>query len=314
MGIPFMTGRVTTLLIVIAVVALRGQMSTSQITQPGRPAVMHDTDTYRINSQRVGAEFEIRVARPLPPFVGRTPSNYDVLYVLDGDLFFGLATDMTRLMHRLFGELPPILVVGIGYGSLDGGVINEGRNRDFTPTTDARAALSGGASHFLDFLREELQPLIGKHYPQATGRSTLFGSSMGGLFASVVALDRPIIFDQYIIASPALWWDDHLLVRTASQRPLLRGDARARVFMAVGALEEGAGIPNIDGFRMVSNARDLAQRLAMRSAPGLDVRLQVLADETHTSVVAAALTRGLRMLHGVGRPVTQPSSRDSPRR
>jgi predicted alpha/beta superfamily hydrolase len=306
MGTPFMTGRVATLLIVIAVVALRGQMSTSQVTQPVGPAVIRDTDTYRIRSRRVGAEFEIRVARPLPPFVGRTPSNCDVLYVLDGDLFFGLATDMTRLMHRLFGELPPILVVGIGYGSVDGGVINEGRNRDFTPTTDARAALSGGASHFLDFLHDELQPLIGKRYPQATGLSTLFGSSMGGLFASVVALDRPVVFDQYIIASPALWWDDHLLVRTASQRPLLRGDARARLYIAVGGLEEGAGIPNIDGFRMVSNAQDLAQRLAMRSAPGLDVRLQVLADETHTSVVAAALTRGLRTLYGVGRPFTQP--------
>ena len=137
----------------------------------------------------------------------------------------------------------------------------------------------------------------------ATGPSTLFGSSMGGLFASVAALERPESFDRYIIASPALWWDDHVLVRTVSQRPLWRGDAHARVFMAVGALEEGGGIPNIDGFRMVSNARDLAQRLEMRSAPGLDVRLQIFTDETHTSVVPAALTRGLRTLYELGRPV-----------
>ena len=129
---------------------------------------------------------------------------------------------------------------------------------------------------------------------------------MGGLFASFAVLEQPGTFDRYIMASPALWWDDHLLVRTASQRPLLRGGAHARVFMAVGALEEGGGIPNIDGFRMVSNARDLAQRLEMRSAPGLDVRLQIFGDETHTSVVPAALTRGLRTLYGVGRPVNQP--------
>ena len=92
-------------------------------------------------------------------FTGGTPSKYDVLYVLDGDFFFGVATDLTRLMHRLFGELPPILVVGIGYGTVDGGVINDRRNRDFTPTADARAPLSGGASRFLDFLRDELKPL-----------------------------------------------------------------------------------------------------------------------------------------------------------
>jgi predicted alpha/beta superfamily hydrolase len=273
-------------------------MSNPQITQPGGPAVMHDTDTYRIKSRRVGAEFEIRVARPLPPFMGGAPSNYDVLYVLDGDFFFGVATDMTRLMHRLFGELPPMLVVGIGYGTVDGGAINDRRNRDFTPTADARAPLSGGASHFLDFLRDELKPLIAERYPLATGPSTLFGSSMGGLFASVAAVERPDSFDRYIIASPALWWDDHVLVRTVSQRPLWRGEATARVFIAVGALEEGAGIPLVDGFRLVSNARDLAQRLQTRSAPGLDVWLQVFADETHTSVVPTALTRGLRTLYG----------------
>jgi predicted alpha/beta superfamily hydrolase len=224
MGIPFLTRHVTTLLVVITVVSIRGQMSSPQTTQPGGPAVMRETDTY-VSSR---AEFEIRVARPLPRFIGGTPSNHDVLYVLDGDFFFGVATDMTRLMHRLLGELPPMLVLGIGYGTVDGGVINDRRTRDFTPTADEGTALSGGASHFLDFLRDELKPLIGERYRQATGSSTLFGSSIGGLFASFAALERPESFERYIIASPALWWDDHLLVRTASQRPLSRGDAPAR--------------------------------------------------------------------------------------
>ena len=300
MSTPLFIRYVTTLLILITGVSIRGHMSNPQIMQPGGPAVMHDTDTYRIKSPLVGAEFEIRVARPLPPFMGRAPSNYDVLYVLDGDFFFGVATDMTRLMHRLFGELPPILVVGIGYGTVDGGVINDRRNRDFTPTPDARAPLSGGASHFLDFLSDELKPLIAERYPQATGPSTLFGSSLGGLFASVAALERPESFERYIIASPALWWDDHLLMRTVSQCPLSRGDAAARVFIAVGSLEEGAGIPQVDGFKLVSNARDLAQRLQARSAPGLDVWLHVFVDETHTSVVPTALTRGLRAFSGRG--------------
>ena len=304
MGNPLLTGYVTMLLILVTVVSIRGQTSSPRITPSGGPAVIPETDTYRIKSRRVGAEFEIRVARPLAPFIGSTPSKYDVLYVLDGDFFFGVATDMTRLMHRLFGELPPIFVVGIGYGTVDGSTINDQRNRDLTPTADARTPLSGGASRFLDFLRDELKPLIAERYPQATGPSTLFGSSMGGLFASVAALERPESFDRYIIASPALWWDDHLVVRTVSQRPLWRGDATARAFMAVGALEEGAGIPQVDGFRLVSNARDLAQQLQMRSAPGLEVSLQVITDETHTSVVPTALTRGLRTLYGRVPPVT----------
>ena len=210
------------------------------------------------------------------------------------DFFFGVATDMTRLMHRLFGELPPLLVVGIGYGTGDGGVINDRRNRDFTPAADEPCGPLRRRFHVLDFLRDELKPLIAERYPQATGPSTLFGSSMGGLFASFAALERPESFERYVIASPALWRDDHLLVRTASQRPLSRGDAPARVFMAVGALEEGAGIPQVDGFRLVSNARDLADGYRCDLPRASEVWLQGFTDETHTSVVPTALTRGLR--------------------
>ena len=306
MTTSFMTRRVTTLLVVVTVVSFGGQMSSRQNTAPGGPAVMHETDTYRIKSRPVGADFELRVARPLPPLTGGPPANYDVLYLLDGDLFFGLSTDVTRLMHELFGELPPMLVVGIGYAGANGRVSNEARNRDFTPTADARAPSSGGAARFLEFLRDEVRPLIKERYPQATGRSTLFGSSMGGLFASYAVVERPESFDQYIIASPALWWDGHLLVRTADQRPLLRGRMPARVFLAVGALEEGAGIPQLDEFRLVSNARDLLRKLQARPAPGLSVWMHVFDDETHTSVVPVALTRGLRTLYGRG-PVVTPA-------
>jgi predicted alpha/beta superfamily hydrolase len=271
------------------------------------PASVRESDTYRLRSRHVGAELEVRVARPLPPFMAQPAATHDVLYVLDGDLFFGLATDVTRLMYQLFGELPATLVVAVGYGAVDGRTFGEARNRDFTPTAPtsfpgapappgAAAAPQnfGGADRFLAFLLEELRPLIAERYPAATGPSTLFGSSMGGLFASYVLLERPESFERYVIASPALWWDDHLLVRTAAERPLLRGHAPARVFFGAGALEEGTGIPFLDQFKLVSNLSDFAQRLRARAAPELDVSTHVFDGESHTSVVPAVLTRGLR--------------------
>jgi predicted alpha/beta superfamily hydrolase len=141
-------------------------------------AVVHQADTYRLRSQRVSADFEIRVARPRPAFMSAPPTQYQVLYVLDGVLFFGLATDMTRLMHQLFRELPPILVVGIGYGADDDGIMNQMRNRDFTPSAVAGSPIQGlqtpagrepllsdaqpdgGAGRFLDVLLDEVRPLI----------------------------------------------------------------------------------------------------------------------------------------------------------
>ncbi|MDY7019937.1 MAG: hypothetical protein SWJ54_01075 [Cyanobacteriota bacterium] len=44
---------------------------------------------------------------------------------------------MTRIMHKLYGELPPILVVGIAYPTKDGFLQGSLRNRDFTPSEDA---------------------------------------------------------------------------------------------------------------------------------------------------------------------------------
>jgi predicted alpha/beta superfamily hydrolase len=272
------------------------------------PAAVRESDTYRLWSRHVDAEFEVRVARPLPPFMAQPASTHDVLYVLDGDLFFGLATDVTRLMYQLFGELPATLVVAVGYGAVDGRTFGETRNRDFTPTAPtsfpglpapppgapALPQNFGGADRFLAFLLEEVRPLIAERYPAATGPSTLFGSSMGGLFASHVLLERPESFERYVIASPALWWDDHLLVRTAPERPLLRGDAPARVFLGAGALEEGAG-PFLDQFKMVSNLSDFARCLRGRAAE-IDVSSHVFDGESHTSVVPAVLTRGLRAL------------------
>lgn len=299
-------------------------MSSRRLIPSSGPAIVYESDTYRIRSRCVGADFEIRVARPMPAFMGAPAGQYDVLYLLDGDLFFGLATDTTRLMHQLFGELSPTLVVAVGYGTGDGRIVGETRNRDFTPTADAGfAALGpppgagpepllpegkryGGAAPFLDFLLDEVQPLIAEAYPLTTGRSTLVGSSMGGLFASYVLLERPEAFTQYIIASPALWWNDHLLMRTADERPLLRGRGPARVFLAVGALEERAEIPLLATFKLVSNVSEFARLLQARPAPGLDVWLHVFESETHASVVPVALTRGLRTLQGVSSPPSLP--------
>jgi hypothetical protein len=304
-------------MVVPMIFALGSQMASQSASSSG-PAFVHEADTLRIRSRHVVADFEIRVAQPLPAIMSPLPVQYQVLYLLDGDLFFGLATDMTRVMHRLFVELPPILVVGIGYGTNDDRVFSEMRNRDFTPTAIAgiptqelptpsgpeplvpEAQRYGGAGRFLDFLLDEVKPLITARYPLATGRSTLVGSSMGGLFVSYVLLEKPDSFDQYIIASPALWWDDRLLVRTAAQRPLLRGNAPARVFLAVGALEEGAGIPQLDAFRLISNTREFARQLQDRPASPLDVWIHVFDGETHTSVVPTAITRGLRTLYGRG--------------
>lgn len=268
------------------------------------------TERHVLRSRAVDRDFEIRVGHPVAGFRPLPSGPLTVLVVLDGDLYFGTALEMTRLMYQLYGELPPVLVVGVGYGGEDVRRQGDLRTRDLTPWPDASyEAMAGGvagweptlpegermagADRFLTFLRDELRPWLTELVPEA-GDTILFGSSLGGLFACWTLLTAPDSFAGYLAVSPALWWNDGGLFEVEEEAANARSEA-ARVFLAAGALEEDPTMPWSQRFRLVSNTREMGARLGRRSADGA-VTTVVLPDETHTSVVAPALTRGLRAL------------------
>jgi uncharacterized protein len=287
-------------------------------TQANVPVSLPDTEVHVLHSENVGDDLELWIARPQAGFAPAPSGPAAVLYVLDADLFFGTAVEMTRLMHKLYGELPPLLVVGIAYTHDDGMVQSAFRTRDFTPSLDPRfermaasmpplpdgitvEPAMGGAEAFLRFLRDEAEPYVAQRFDVDGARRVLFGSSLGGLFVVHTLLTAPDAFDDYVAVSPALWWNGEepfeLEERTRSGRMV----RPLRAFIAVGGLEETPSIPSLAPFRMVTNARRMAERLEARDDAGLEVRFAELDAETHTSVVPVALTRALRALLGAGR-------------
>lgn len=285
------------------------------------PVTVADTEVLRLASQHVDQEFQLWVARPRAGLMNPLPERYGVLWVLDGDLFFSTAVDMTRLMHQLYGEIPPLLVVGVSYG-VDPATQGELRSRDLTPSADPsfeemgramrpgwepllpEGSRTGRAADFLRFLTEEARPAVEARYPVAGQRHVLFGSSLGGLFASWVLQAAPDSFSDYVAASPALWWGGEEVLSMAGPQGAEGTPAEAPergspgVFLGVGALEEVAGVAWAERFKLVTNTRALARRLEERRGPAAPVHLQVLEGETHTSVVPVVLTRGLRALLG----------------
>jgi predicted alpha/beta superfamily hydrolase len=279
------------------------------------PVTILGTEVHSIQSQHVGRELRVWVARPLPPFMPRSPEPAFLVCVLDADLFFGTVVETTRLMYQLFGELPPTLVVGVAYPTEDRRVQGELRARDFTPSKDPALSFpggapppaseptlpegerTGGAEAFARFLREELLPFVRSHYEVQSEGSTLLGSSMGGLFASWMLLSEPSAFDGYVIASPALWWEGPRILEREAEFARSRKDLAARVFFAAGASEETPGNAMLAPFRMISNARELATRLQSHQYPTLAVECRVFEGETHTSVVPVAITHGLRFAY-----------------
>lgn len=286
------------------------------------------TTVHSLGSELVGDDFEIWVAEP-GPRLGFGAGGVEpveeaatwTLYLLDGNLYFGTAVEATRLMHGLYGELPPIRVVGISYPTDDPQRLSALRNRDFTPVPDPRFAVHGWgqgsgpagggmgrADAFLAALEGEIRPLVEARHGRTAG-TALWGSSLGGLLVAHALLTHPGTFDVWIAVSPSLWWADGRIFGTEAETAGSRDDLPGRLFVAVGELEEDPRIPALAPFRMVTHVDRFVETLGGRGYPSLEVAKLVAAEESHTSVPGVGLTRGLRWALGPGGPGTRSGSR-----
>ena len=262
------------------------------------PATIGLTQNYRLTSQHVDQVFSIDVYAS-PGAKGALP----VVYVLDGNGFFGLAAQTVGPMIY-GGELPPMIIVGVGYEVTSPFDVVTLRVRDLTPSHVAgvaeRMAASGmplpagvrpgGADAFLKFIETELKPFIAAHYEVNPEDETLVGDSYGGLFALHVAFNATRSFDRYVAGSPALGWDEDKLFRDEEAIASGVKDLPIKLFLSVGALEEEHA--------MRSNVERMNAILRKRNYPGLELTTHIFPDETHHSVIGATLSRGLRAVFG----------------
>lgn len=137
--------------------------------------------------------------------------KYPVIYLLDGskDEDFVHTAGVVQFMNMI-GRLPRVILVGIA---------NVDRKRDFSfPTTIEQDKIdyptTGKSAPFISFLGNELKPFIEMKYG-GTEHSTFIGQSLGGLLATEILFKHPCMFDDYLIVSPSLWWDNQSLFQYA---------------------------------------------------------------------------------------------------
>jgi uncharacterized protein len=262
-----------------------------------------NTESWDIRS-RAGRAYRIFLAWPdaEPP-----PGGWDVVYILDGNAWFGTLVDSLRMQARRpeVTGVRPAIAVGIGYPT-DLVLDVDGRRYDFTPPCPDGAEPAGdpsvgGADAFLAFLVDELGPMVDARFGLRAPHRVLFGHSFGGLFALHALLSQPEAFAAYAAASPSLWFDGGALLRSAAAARLLDSTA---VMITAGELEErslrGAGGLRPGAARgsdraMIGNARAMAERLDGREA-GPRVQFYIFPGENHVSVVPAAISRALPFL------------------
>jgi predicted alpha/beta superfamily hydrolase len=127
---------------------------------------------------------------------------------------------------------------------------------------------------FIRFVEEELIPMITSTYRIDSTR-TLIGQSLGGLLATEILVKKPEMFDNYIIVSPSLWWDDISLLEIEPQ-PY---SGQKSIYIAVGK----------EGEQMERPASDLYQKLLSSDTGASDVYFNFLEGQDHDDALHLAV-------------------------
>ena len=253
--------------------------------EDGAPLTIAGARQYDIVSRINGQIYRLMVGLPekTDPAV-----TYPVFYVLDGNENFGTAIAMARRLHGCC-EVPPAIVVGIGYPTDDRGELSRRRAFDLTLSLSAMAddVEYGGADAFLRVLEEELKPFVAAHHRVNPHKQIIFGHSFAGLTALHAMFRNPNAFAVYNLSSPSIWWNGRDVLRdeAAFSERVREGGVRAGLLITV-AGDESPG--------RIAAASDLADRLAVLNPQNLDVVKWIFDGEIHGSVVSASVTRALR--------------------
>jgi hypothetical protein len=152
--------------------------------------------SYTLHSSTLNEDRKIQVY--LPPGARDSyffPRRYPVLYIFDGEAYFGPVSQMTRFMAGDDGlGFPEMIVVAIS---------NTDRNRDLSPI---------GGEAFFSFISHELIPYIDSLCPTAPYR-VLAGHSLGGLTVINTLFHHPGYFNAYIAGEPSMFWENSRVLK-----------------------------------------------------------------------------------------------------
>lgn len=281
--------------------------------------VVDGASTHDFRSEVTGRDYRLFVWAPDTP---APPDGHPVVYVLDGNSHFYVALSAARA-QSMFNEIRAAIVVGVGYPLSDQAEILRTRNKDLTtpisadtlarmpPNPGLTVENTGGLDDFLTMLETEVKPFVASTHRVNPADQTLFGHSLGGLAVVRALFTRPNAYRTFVSSSPSLFWNDRAVLKGEAEfsAQVNSGAAAPRVLLMAGALEGSrsgyrtGGMPMtqdqvnalIETTRMVDNAADLGARLEhLRGRAPYRARTVIFADESHLSVMPAAISRALQ--------------------
>lgn len=275
------------------------------------PATVLGSTTHMMDSERTGRTYRITVSLPLGysaspgenwPF-NNMPERWPVVYVLDGNWYFGMVTDIIRPSSWCGGTTDAI-VVGIGYPEDQNPmeafrVSFTRRDHDLTPIPDEatqqvmekahkRPVPNGDAGNFHQFIRDELIPFIERTYRADPARRILVGHSYGGLFALFSMFETPDLFETLVIGSPTLSYGKPYMFEREAAFAKEHKRLPAKVYLFVSELEE-----DINDMTLTDTLR-MAAILQGRKYEGFSLVRHIFTDQNHCEVAVPGFQAGLK--------------------
>jgi predicted alpha/beta superfamily hydrolase len=250
------------------------------------------TEVRLIAARSVEQTFRISVALP-SSYATDLERTYPTIYLLDANFYFGMITELTRVM-TLCEELPESIVIGIGY-PLDTPLAEATketfrlRDRDLTPVTDpTEENPTGGAAAFLTFIQTELISLIEQEYRADPTVRVLAGHSLGGLFTLYVLLHQPELFSRYVVGSPSLWYGERIIFEYEAAFAQTHTALPVRLYLGIGGREEEVQSS------MISNFFQFVARLESRDYEGLVLTRHLVENCGHCASTAPTFQAGFQ--------------------
>jgi len=199
--------------------------------------------------------------------------NYPVIYLLDGSIdedFIHISGLVQFGSFSWINMIPKTIVVGIS---------NVDRKRDFTfPTTVKKDKkdfpTTGESEKFINFIENELQPFIDSNY-NTNNIKTIIGQSLGGLLSTEILLKKPYLFDNYIIVSPSLWWDNESLLKIEPKKH----KTKKSIYIAVGK----------EGKVMKRTAKELYKKLNIEKNKNTNLYFKFFENQNHGDALHLAV-------------------------
>jgi len=197
---------------------------------------------YTLYSDYVKDSFDIFIHLPTA-YSRKNSKKYPVIYQLDGNAYFDhTISSIDRVREKNNIRIEPI-VVGIGYKNVY--FMDSLRIRDYTfpkaPLSE-NFPISGGGEKFNKFIKYELIPYIDTNYSTIKSDRTIIGHSFGAyftLFALLNHLNGDAMFNNFIAASPSLWYNDNYIIK-AFQKSVFSdyNKKKLTLFMTIGDQEQ----------------------------------------------------------------------------